>query len=848
MLGLSGEVQEAAFHALCDNTHPQTGRPLTARTRDNRTVLYDWSWDAPKSVSLLYELSGDARILDVFRNAVKETMDEAEPEMKARVRKGNAAEDRTTGNMVHATFIHRTSRPSKEDKKPDPQLHAHVCVFNATYDETERQWKATQVRDLKRDAPYWEAGFHARLAAGLVQLGYGIERRGKDWSISGISPALARKFSRRNAEITELAEKLGITDPAQKAALGATSRLNKIDAAIESLRAYWINRLSPAEQAQLDGVRRAADIGQSPRRSVTVEESVRHAIGHYFERDAVVSEKRLYAEALKHGVGVATPDSVRKEAARQGVFTATLDGQRVASTAEVLAEEQRLLAFARQGRGTRAPIAPKHRMKRDWLSGEQQKAVRHLLGSSDRVLLVRGVAGTGKTTLTQEAVEDIRDAGLPVAVLAQSADASRGVLRTEVSADADTVAAFLGNVRMQEQVKGGVIWVDEAGQLGVRDLARLFDAAKRQDARVVLVGDSKQHGSVARGPALSLLETHAGLPVAEVKDIRRQKKAYKEAVNHLAAGKTAAGFKIFEQLGWVRETGDAERNRAVASDYLGVLEEGKTALVVSPTHREGEAVTAAIRSLRKERQQLTDERTFTRLVPLNLTEAERADQHSYQGGEIIQFVRNAKGGHAAGSRLCVAEPGRVPVQYAGRFQVYRQETLSLAVGDVIRLTGGGGKATDGTRLSTGATFTVRGFTEAGGIRLDSGKTLPADFGHIAHGYVTTSHAAQGRTVDRVLVAQSAASLGATSREQFYVSGSRGRESLWIYTDNKAELKEAIQRGERRVSATDLMRNARAQRPLTRRVTFLQRLATLARARLARAPEQTHEREAAVERA
>jgi conjugative relaxase-like TrwC/TraI family protein len=846
LLGLSGEVTEAAFQALCDNRHPQTGRPLTARTKEKRTVLYDWSFDAPKAVSLLYELAGDERILEVFRSSVRETMAEAEGETKARVRKSGAAEDRTTGNLVHATFVHRTSRPSKEDLKPDPQLHAHVCVMNATWDAAERQWKAVQMRDLKRDAPYWQEAFHARLAIGLAKLGYGIERRGKDWTVAGISPALSRKFSRRNVEITRLAEQLGITDPARKAALGATSRLNKTEAGIESLRAYWNNRLTPAERAQLDGVRRAAEAGVSPARAVTAEEAVRHATLHHFERDAVVPEKRLYAEALKYGIGVVTPEAVRAEAARQGVFTATLDGQRVASTAEVLAEEQRLLAFARDGRGTRAPIAAKHRMRRDWLNADQQRAVRHVLGSPDRVVLVRGVAGTGKTTLTQEAVEAATAAGLPVAVLAPTALAARDVLRGEGFAEADTVASFLGNARTQERVRGGVIWVDEAGLLGVRDLARLIDAAERQDARVVLVGDSKQHGSVARGPALTLLETHAGLPVAEVKSIRRQKAAYKEAVNHLAAGRTADGFTAFEALGWVREVEDAERNRALATDYLSVLEEGKTALVVSPTHREGEAVTAAIRALRKDRRQLGEERAFTRLVPLNLTEAERADPHAYRGGEVVQFVRNAKG-HAAGSRLTVAEPAAVPAAHAGRFQAYREEALPLAAGDVIRLTAGG-KATDGTRLSNGATFTVRGFTEAGGIRLDSGKTLPADFGHLAHGYVTTSHAAQGRTVDRVLVAQSAASLGATTREQFYVSASRARGSMWLYTDDKAALKEAIRRAERRVSATDLVRKTRPPRPLTRRVTFLSRLATLARARREHAPERTQERDAAIDRA
>ena len=78
----------------------------------------------PKSVSLLYAMSGDQDILEAFRAAVDETMREIETEMKTRVRKDGQNDDRTTGNMVWAEFIHTTSRPV--DGMPDPQLHAHV--------------------------------------------------------------------------------------------------------------------------------------------------------------------------------------------------------------------------------------------------------------------------------------------------------------------------------------------------------------------------------------------------------------------------------------------------------------------------------------------------------------------------------------------------------------------------------------------------------------------------------------------------------------------------------------------------------------------------------------------------
>lgn len=57
--------------------------------------------------------------------------------------------------------------------------------------------------------------------------------------------------------------------------------------------------------------------------------------------------------------------------------------------------------------------------------------------------------------------------------------------------------------------------------------------------------------------------------------------------------------------------------------------------------------------------------------------------------------------------------------------------------------------------------------------------LPNDVGHIQHGYVATSHAAQGKTVDRVLIAMGSESVPAISAEQFYVSVSRGRDRAGV---------------------------------------------------------------------
>src|ERR1700738_1301698 len=101
-LGLVGTVDKFSFERLCDNLDPRTGEPLTVRTRSERTVGYDFEFSVPKSVSLLYALSGDDGILEAFRKSVDETMREMETEMKTRVRRKGADMDRMTGNMVWA--------------------------------------------------------------------------------------------------------------------------------------------------------------------------------------------------------------------------------------------------------------------------------------------------------------------------------------------------------------------------------------------------------------------------------------------------------------------------------------------------------------------------------------------------------------------------------------------------------------------------------------------------------------------------------------------------------------------------------------------------------------------------
>lgn len=184
-LELAGPVDKEAFFALCENRLPGSQKSLTPRTKDERTVGYDINFHCPKSVSILHALSKDDHILDAFKDCVRQTMQDIEVDTLTRIRKDGLDEERKTGELLYADFIHQTSRPV-DDHVPDPHLHVHCFIFNVTWDEVEQRTKAAQFREIQRSMPYYESRFHKRLSDQLTELGYEIRRTNKSFEIKGV--------------------------------------------------------------------------------------------------------------------------------------------------------------------------------------------------------------------------------------------------------------------------------------------------------------------------------------------------------------------------------------------------------------------------------------------------------------------------------------------------------------------------------------------------------------------------------------------------------------------------------------------------------------------------------------
>jgi hypothetical protein len=218
----------------------------------------------------------------------------------------------------------------------------------------------------------------------------------------------------------------------------------------------------------------------------------------------------------------------------------------------------------------------------------------------------------------------------------------------------------------------------------------------------------------------------------------------------------------------------------------------------------------------KAKGRLGEERLIKAWIPAYLTDAQKADPTEYEPGDLVQFHQNAPG-FKKGSRLIVSEGLKPPTEHAKQFEVYLPMQFALAAGDRVRVTAGG-KTKDGKhRLSNGSLLTIHGFTKGGDIIVDHGWIIARDFGHLTHGYVVTSHASQGVTVDKVFVGVSSESFPATGQRTAYVAVTRGREQAQIFTDDTDELLRAVSRPDDPMSATQLSQSGQEDKSLQDRL-------------------------------
>ena len=806
-------VTREAFLRLCDNLHPESGKQLTQVTAKDRRIFFDFQCAPPKSVSILAVTMNDRRIIQAHREASTIALRELEQFAGTRIRKGGVEDrDRVTANLVGAAFLHTSSRAL------DPQLHTHFVLFNCTWDKAEQRWKALQTSGIFEAIHYGTEVYRNELASRLHGLGYTLRRTGSAFEIEGVSPKLIERFSKRSKErdaaVAKEEKRLGrkLTKDEIAHVVHQTRPKKLKGASDEQVREQQLGELGWLERRGLRKVVEAAN-GQPKEftQHVGIEDAVDHAIAHLFERNSVAPQHRILEAALVKGCGQLNLEQLKKKLAERPELVRV--GSEF-STRDILTKELFLIRTVNAGVEAVAPVVHRYDPP-SRLGPDQRKALAHVLTSPDQFTGFRGLAGTGKSTTLVELARVLRNEGFTPIFCAPTASAA-DTLRKD-ALPAVTLAKLLADRWTHDQLaRRGVIVLDEAGAVGLDDMTKLFEVARLTGCRVVMSGDTGQHASVARGDALRILEQYSSYRFSELTTIRRQKpQAFRQAVELAAAKQTDKAFAKLLELGAVTEalTDDGQLYQRAADAYLSATKQGRSALLVSPTWAEIEAVTDKVRQTLKNDGVLGQhDEAVTVFDSLSWTTAQKKNPSQYEPGQRLRFVRKARKFNRGEivevaaiveNGLRVRRPDGseidfIPSSAAASFDVGEARDLKVAPGDWLLL-----QANHGKEFINGERVQVRRLA-GGAITLTDGRVLPADYRTFTHGYAVTSHSSQGKTVDEVLLVASSRSFAAVNREQFYVSISRGRERVHVFTDDADLLARRVTDSHERQAAVELV--------------------------------------------
>jgi conjugative relaxase-like TrwC/TraI family protein len=824
-LGLTGRVKEDQFLKLCHNQNPQTGELLTQRMKTtrwdsdkmatvaNRRIFYDFTFSPPKSVSIQALTADDKRLVDAHNRAVRIAVTELQHFAGTQVHHGKDKSERLTDNVVCATFQHDTSRAL------DPHLHTHCVMFNATFDATENRWKALSNYEMLQARKYAENVYYHEYSRDLRQCGYEVENTPRgDFEIKGVSRELQSRFSKRHNQIDASIEKLLKEKPELakgnlkelRSQIAQHERSRKIEGiALPELQRLWDSQLTADERQSL---RKLASQSQKITPPILPSDAIRWAEAHLFNRRSVVRESEVWSAALEHGRGFDWSVQSIKAAGAEREYIRNENAPSKITTREILSCEWAIVCLARDGRGKFAELNPTHKFAPE-LMPDQRKAAEHILGSRDFVTLFCGGAGTGKSHTLREIGNGLRAAGHVSYVIApqrqQVLDLQKSFTETQ------TVSEFLSRRRM---MPGAVVMVDEAGQIGGKQMHELLSFVNANGGRVILSGDTRQHGAVEASDALRAIERYGGLEAARLTKIRRQNpkagetkserkriKQYRAAVRKAQRGHYAESFDRLDKLGAIVEcqTMDEQRERLV-TDYLALAERKKSTVIVSQTWSEIREINERIR-MGLQSKGLIDKAgsTVTALNRLDLTDAQKRDQRYYPDNAVIVFNRKT-GDFAKGEtgKLLVASPTnlmietknkiqRVPLKLLDRITVCQPVEMPLAKGDQLQLKANA-VAVDGKELVNGELVTVKAVNPNGQIELKDGRILPDNYREFVRGYAITSYGSQGKTVEHVLFSDSTIK-AATNNQQWLVTISRGTRAVKIFTPDKDQLRENVSR-------------------------------------------------------
>lgn len=831
-------VSAESFAAFQKNINPATNKKLTLRTKTGSIRFYDFQGSTQKSVSIMSIF--DSRLVEAHKKAVDFAMLEMERLAAVRIRKGeNSASNKFghTGNFIYAQFNHDSSRSL------DPQLHTHNVVANVTWDEANNCYKALETRSIIENIKYFGKLYQHKAAQLVAECGYELidkYDKGKlvGFEIAGVDAEILKRFSKRRAqietEIQKFQEAKGRSpNHAEISIFSRITRDRKLaKITTNEVKQLQLNQFSAIKLNQLQAVKTKSMNEINPYLNIDnieIDNLANKVVLQLFERQSIISEYQLKAEILGQSLGEYSTKQVLSAIENckllQGV---SHDGHyRKFTIQRIIDLEQSLLKYIDDGKNKYLPLntafRPFQGEKKLEDTKNQAQVITHLLSSKDRFMLLRGVAGTGKTTTLMELCNGLKSAGHDNIKVIAPTNSSTDVLRQEGFSHSETVAKFI--LRQKHQTgKTNILIIDESGLNSLREGVELLEIAQRDNLRVIFVGDAMQHSSVDAGDFFRLLQQYSSIDKVELIEVRRQKnKMYREGVTALAQNDYRKAFAIFDKNGWIVE-GEGKYIDNAVDDFMHFSKNGKSikdCLAVMPTHKECDKFTLKLREKLKQHKLIGEVGVSKQIFKsYNLSRVQLLRPKYLRAGEYLMLTSNVNGVGNAGEMIQIV---KVDSKYihtkqrkikiadiAGKFQLGAIKKINLCDGDIIRFNVNDKKH----KITNGYFAKVRykndkiSFHKFNYDFKKQGKkifmkndeiTFKDNFVGLDYGFATTSHRAQGLTCKNVIVAAER-----LSRTAFYVGGSRGKLNLRLHCPDKRHLlQNFLKRNDIRESNLDI---------------------------------------------
>ena len=820
---------------------------------------WDHTFSAPKSVSMLALVAGDERLIEAHDKAVDYVLHYIEDNLaESRFRQGEAIETKKTANIIAAKFRHDISR----DK--DPQLHTHAAILNATFGGN------GELRSLDSPALYEHkmlggALYQSKLASIVKKLGYEVEIQDKaTFEIKGVDKDLIKKASKRRMAIIEMQKQQGTSGAitAQYAALA--TRPEKEELSYQEKQALWrhdfgkkaINKMIVFSNQALKKPTLTQE--QIKQQDLEALKAVNSAVRHLSENEAVFKAIDIAREAIVGSLGKCLPYQI-KQAINAKIEHAELlhaktteikilnnkprDVQKRAYTTPELIEKEKLsLKIMREGRNQIEPIVAKDLSlnRGDIFTKGQTKAAIEILTTKDRFINIQGFAGTGKTYMLEEVLEQANKHKVKVIGMAPS-NAAANVLKKETGIESKTVKKHLmGGLqklnkkpRQQETPqppqppKQRELWViDESSFLSTSQVLAITKLATKENAQVVNLGDGKQLSGVEAGkPFIVSQQKKYGLTTIKMDEIIRQTNTeLKQAVYSATKGDIHSSFaKINKNIIQVQDNQGKDlpvlRRKMMAESYLAMTQEERAdTLVISPANEDRFDVNEHIRKGLKNDNTLGNKSIqSTNLVNKNLTTEAKTKSYNYHEDNVVRFNRSYKKlGIEKNSYLrvfsidvdkneltLIAKDNQEVIwnleKYASKnVEVYNENQREIRIGEELFWRRSGGtkdnkrhtnekiKILNINRFSKSVKYVDLETGESQSMRLKDFENK-----HWEYSYCLTAHQAQGQSSKKVMINLESWRGKLSNQQAFYVEISRAKEEAIIFTDDKDKIQRQL---------------------------------------------------------